>query len=87
MPYQVSNWIDIIEDIEEDPDAAQILSSYEGAGYRLSVFQSANGVLDACKTYEFTWAIREASERSRAQRLAAAKASATEIKEAIAEEQ
>jgi hypothetical protein len=28
---QVSNWIDIIEDIEEDPEAAQILSSYEGA--------------------------------------------------------
>lgn len=27
---QVSNWIDIIEDIEEDPEAAQILSSYEG---------------------------------------------------------
>ncbi|KAH7890859.1 putative oxidoreductase C terminal-domain-containing protein [Phlebopus sp. FC_14] len=50
----VSNWIDIIEDIEEDPEAAQILSSYE----------------DACRTYEFTWAIREASERSRAQRLA-----------------
>jgi len=31
-PYfsEVSNLIDIIEDIEEDPDAAQILSSYEG---------------------------------------------------------
>jgi len=28
---QVSNWVDVIEDIEEDPDAAQILSSYEGA--------------------------------------------------------
>ena len=27
---EVSNLIDIIEDIEEDPDAAQILSSYEG---------------------------------------------------------
>jgi len=27
---QVSNWIDVIEDIEEDPEAAQILSSYEG---------------------------------------------------------
>jgi hypothetical protein len=26
----VSNLIDIVEDIEEDPDAAQILSSYEG---------------------------------------------------------
>jgi predicted dehydrogenase len=47
---EVSNLIDIIEDIEEDPDAAQILSSYE----------------DAVRTYEFTWAIRRASERSRA---------------------
>jgi predicted dehydrogenase len=46
---EVSNLIDVIEDIEEDPDAAQILSTYE----------------DACRTYELTWAIREASERSR----------------------
>lgn len=31
---EVSNMIDVIEDIEEDADAAQILSSYEGAyGY------------------------------------------------------
>jgi hypothetical protein len=28
---EVSNLIDIIEDIEEDPDAAQILSTYEGS--------------------------------------------------------
>ena len=27
---EISNFIDIIEDIEEDPDAAAILSSYEG---------------------------------------------------------
>lgn len=27
---EISNLIDIIEDIEEDPDAAKILSSYEG---------------------------------------------------------
>lgn len=27
---EVSNLIDIVEDIEEDPEAAQILSSYEG---------------------------------------------------------
>lgn len=27
---EVSNLIDIIEDIEEDPEAAQILSTYEG---------------------------------------------------------
>lgn len=52
---EVSNLIDIIEDIEEDPEAAQILSSYE----------------DAVKTYQFTWAIRLASERSRAARLKA----------------
>ncbi|KAG2041680.1 putative oxidoreductase C terminal-domain-containing protein [Suillus americanus] len=62
---EVSNWIDIIEDIEEDPEAAQILSSYE----------------DACRTYELTWAIREASERSRANRLAASKAAATVFEE------
>ncbi|KAF9453196.1 hypothetical protein P691DRAFT_695150 [Macrolepiota fuliginosa MF-IS2] len=52
---EVSNLIDIIEDIEEDPEAAQILSNYE----------------DAVKTYEFTWAIRLASERSRAAKLKA----------------
>lgn len=46
---EISNLIDIIEDIEEEPEAAQILSSYD----------------DAVRTYEFTWAIREASERSR----------------------
>ena len=28
---EVSNLIDVIEDIEEDPDAGQILSSYEGS--------------------------------------------------------
>ena len=27
---EISNLIDIIEDIEEDPDAAQILCTYEG---------------------------------------------------------
>ncbi|TFK76507.1 hypothetical protein BDN72DRAFT_240715 [Pluteus cervinus] len=46
---EISNFIDVIEDIEEDPESATILSNYE----------------DAVKTYEFTWAIREASERSR----------------------
>ncbi|KAG6832363.1 hypothetical protein H0H92_002631 [Tricholoma furcatifolium] len=46
---EVSNLIDIIEDIEEDPEAAQILSSYD----------------DAVRTYELTWAIRQATERSR----------------------
>ncbi|KAG6333963.1 hypothetical protein ID866_5131 [Astraeus odoratus] len=68
---EISNWIDIIEDIEEDPDAAQILSSYE----------------DACRTYEFTWAIREASERSRAATMAAKRAATTVIEEPVAEEE
>jgi hypothetical protein len=27
---EVSNLIDVVEDIEDDPEAAQILSSYEG---------------------------------------------------------
>ena len=46
---EVSNLIDVIEDIEEnDEEAGLILSTFE----------------DACKTYEFTWAIRRASERS-----------------------
>jgi len=27
---EISNFIDTIEDIEEDPEAAQILSNYEG---------------------------------------------------------
>ena len=40
--------IDVIEDIEDDPEGGLILSTFE----------------DACKTYEFTWAIRRASERS-----------------------
>ena len=64
---EVSNLIDVIEDIEEDPDAAQILSSYEGL---LSYFAVRYLILmilflDAVRTYEFTWAIRRASERSR----------------------
>jgi len=50
---EVSNLIDLIEDIEEDPEQGTILSSYE----------------DACKTYQLTWAIRLASERSRQQQL------------------
>ncbi|KIP09608.1 hypothetical protein PHLGIDRAFT_28960 [Phlebiopsis gigantea 11061_1 CR5-6] len=51
---EVSVFIDNIEDIEENPDTAQILSSFE----------------DGVKTYQLTWAIREAGERSRAERLA-----------------
>jgi len=46
---EISNMIDIVEDIEEDPESAIILSSYE----------------DAVKTYELTWAIRRASEAAR----------------------
>lgn len=67
---EVSNWIDIIEDIEENPEAAQILSTYE----------------DACKTYEFTWAIREASERSRAATLATKGAATAFVEEPVPEE-
>jgi hypothetical protein len=80
---QVSNWIDIIEDIEEDPEAAQILSSYEGAFqvYWSLVHDLTSFVADACRTYELTWAIREASERSRAARLAASKVAATVFEE------
>ncbi|KIL69691.1 hypothetical protein M378DRAFT_175828 [Amanita muscaria Koide BX008] len=64
---EVSNLIDVIEDIEEDPEAAQILSTYD----------------DAVRTYELTWAIREASERTRAERL---KASAEAAKAAVTED-
>ncbi|KAI8998604.1 putative oxidoreductase C terminal-domain-containing protein [Trametes punicea] len=46
---EISVLIDNIEDIEEDPETAQILSSFE----------------DACKTYELTWAIQLAAERNR----------------------
>jgi len=46
---EVSILVDQIEDIEDDPDAPQILSTYD----------------DACRSYELTWAIRTASERSR----------------------
>ncbi|KAI0093915.1 putative oxidoreductase C terminal-domain-containing protein [Irpex rosettiformis] len=50
---EVSVLIDNIEDIEEDPDTARILCSFE----------------DACKSYQLTWAIREASEKSRKKRV------------------
>ncbi|PFH54410.1 hypothetical protein AMATHDRAFT_135614 [Amanita thiersii Skay4041] len=50
---EISNFIDVIEDIEEDPEGSQILSTYD----------------DAVRTYELTWAIRQASERSRTARL------------------
>lgn len=39
----------LIDVIEDGPESAEILSTFQ----------------DACKTYEFTWAIREASEKSR----------------------
>ncbi|KAF9480106.1 hypothetical protein BDN70DRAFT_877991 [Pholiota conissans] len=50
---EVSNLIDVIEDIDEDAAEAQILSSYE----------------DAVRTYQFTWAIRKATERARAAKI------------------
>lgn len=63
---EISVFIDNVEDIEENPETATMLSSYEGA---ISVTGSGldlmNLLLDACKTYELTWAIRLASEKSR----------------------
>jgi hypothetical protein len=74
---EVSNLIDIIEDIEEDPEAAQILSSYEGQSlvcYDISPYRFTDRYpLDAVRTYELTWAIRQASERSREAKLKASR--------------
>jgi hypothetical protein len=50
---EISNWLDVVEDIKENSEASQILSTFE----------------DACRSYELTWAIREASERSTKARL------------------
>lgn len=41
---EVSNLIDIIEDIEEDPDAAQILSTYEGQSSHVKHWNYSNVV-------------------------------------------
>ena len=70
---EVSNLIDIIEDIEEDPDAAQILSTYEGrpSPVELETTLILWNTADAVRTYELTWAIREASEQARAAKLRA----------------
>jgi hypothetical protein len=75
---EISNFIDIIEDIEEEPEASAILSSYEG---KLAIRVEDTAVLilqsvDAVRTYELTWAIRTASERSRDAQKAAAEAKA-----------
>lgn len=62
---EISVFIDNIEDIEE---TATMLSSYEGM-IPMTRVQSRTPLthlpIDACKTYELTWAIRLASERSR----------------------
>ncbi|GJE89804.1 Gfo/Idh/MocA family oxidoreductase [Phanerochaete sordida] len=55
---EVSVFVDNIEDIEESPETAEILSSFE----------------DAVRTYELTWAITEAAEKTRAARKAKAQA-------------
>lgn len=55
---EISVLIDNIEDIEEDPETAQILSSFE----------------DACKSYQLTWAIRQSSEAKRKSKLGTATA-------------
>lgn len=68
---EVSVLVDNIEDIEEDPETAQILSSFEGASCTSDPCRTAfliQSGLDAVKTYELTWAIREAAERSCAER-------------------
>jgi len=46
---EASNFIDVVEQKNYASEEVNILSSYE----------------DACKTYEFTWAIRNASEKTR----------------------
>lgn len=71
---EISNFVDLIEDIEDEP--AKILSDFRG----LSTFSSRFllvliCLVDGVKTYEFTWAIRRASERS-----SAAKALTDQIK-------
>jgi hypothetical protein len=81
--------IDVIEDIEEDPEAALILSSFEGPSmlYLLcKPFPLTLLFADACRTYELTWAIREASELSRRKKLEASQAAAAEQKAAAAEQ-
>lgn len=72
---EVSNLIDTIEGAKSGPEAVQILSSYEGEFRsphpRTSRDNTQN--TDAVRTYEFTWAVRLASERYRAARLKAGK--------------
>ena len=80
---EVSNLIDIIEDIEEDPEAAQILSTYDGEKFLLLIHSKVDclmGCSDAVRTYEFTWAIRKASERSREAKLKASAEAAAALK-------
>ncbi|KAJ8508208.1 hypothetical protein ONZ45_g9489 [Pleurotus djamor] len=55
---EISNFIDLVEDGDDEDsegNTSEILSSYE----------------DACKSYELSWAVREASERAREDRLEA----------------
>ena len=64
---EISVFIDNTEDIEEDPETATMLSSYEGM---IPMTRASQIILtlfpaDACRTYELTWAIRLASEKSR----------------------
>lgn len=64
---EISVFIDNVEDIEEDPETATMLSSYEGAiALLVPPWMSPKPLpADACKTYELTWAIRLASEKSK----------------------
>ncbi|KAF5315978.1 hypothetical protein D9611_004639 [Ephemerocybe angulata] len=51
---EISHFIDTIENVQDEDNQPQILSSFD----------------DAARTYELTWAIRHAAERSRAETLA-----------------
>lgn len=74
---EISNFIDVVEDIEEDPESAQILCSYEGIlNNYVNSLDTNDFFADAVRTYEFTWAIRRASERSLEAKMKASKAAA-----------
>ena len=44
---EISNLIDVVEDIEEDPESATILSSFEGA----NLFCACGGSIFDCVTF------------------------------------
>lgn len=61
---EISNFINRVEN--EQADSAKILSSYDGKYITFYHFvTNFNCPSDAVRTYEFTWAIRRASETKR----------------------